>query len=158
MINPNKLFQLSGGQQRRKLALCFGALERDILGIAEKGSEYNFSTMTRADYIKALCRVFLQDPKISQEAAKKISAALESQPFDERLACNLARNELLAIIGEIVILEDTDREVRPGSIVLDMDLDSSERLGDRRFYGHNGRRQRSKPYRYCLREFLVDIE
>lgn len=99
MINPNKLFQLSGGQQRRKLALCFGALERDILGIAEKGNEYNFSTMPRADYIKALCRVFLQDPKISPDAAQKISAALDEQNFDERLACNLARNELLRIIG-----------------------------------------------------------
>lgn len=99
MINPNKLFQLSGGQQRRKLALCFGALERDILGIAEKGSEYNFSTMTRADYIKALCRVFLQDPKISADAAKKISDALNEKTLDERLVCNLARNELLAILG-----------------------------------------------------------
>ena len=99
MINPNKLFQLAGGQQRRKLALCFGALERDILGIAEKGSEYNFSSMARADYIKALCRVFLQDPKISPDAAKKITDAIKSEPMDERLACNLARNELLAIIG-----------------------------------------------------------
>lgn len=99
MINPNKLFQLAGGQQRRKLALCFGALERDILGMAEKGSEYNFSSMTRADYIKALCRVFLQDPKISPEAAKKIEGALNTNPLDERLACNLARNELLSIIG-----------------------------------------------------------
>lgn len=99
MINPNKLFQLSGGQQRRKLALCFGALERDILGIAEKGSEYKFSTMPRADYIKALCRVFLQDPKISTDAAQKLSAILQEEPFDERLACNLARNELLSIIG-----------------------------------------------------------
>lgn len=99
MINPNKLFQLSGGQQRRKLALCFGALERDILGIAEKGCEYNFSTMTRADYIKALCRVFLQDPKISPQAAQKISDILDKEPLDERLACNLARNELLSIIG-----------------------------------------------------------
>ncbi len=99
MINPNKLFQLSGGQQRRKLALCFGALERDILGIAEKGSEYNLSSMPRADYIRALCRVFLQDPKISADAAQKISAALNTKPLDERLVCNLARNELLAILG-----------------------------------------------------------
>ena len=81
MINPNKLFQLSGGQQRRKLALCFGALERDILGIAEKGSEYNFHSMPRAEYIKALCRVFLKDPKISPEAAKKISSLSERYLF-----------------------------------------------------------------------------
>ena len=101
MINPNKLFQLEGGQQRRKLALCFGALERDILGMAEKGSEYNFSSMTRADYIKALCRVFLKDPKISPETALRINQAMNAQPFDERLACNLARNELLAIIGTV---------------------------------------------------------
>ena len=33
MIEPGKLFQLAGGQKRRKLALTFGALERDILGI-----------------------------------------------------------------------------------------------------------------------------
>ena len=33
MIEPHKLFQLSGGQKRRKLALSFGALERDIAGI-----------------------------------------------------------------------------------------------------------------------------
>ena len=42
MIEPQKLFQLSGGQKRRKLALSFGALERDIAGIAEKGAEYSF--------------------------------------------------------------------------------------------------------------------
>ena len=99
MINPNKLFQLSGGQQRRKLALCFGALERDILGIAEKGSEYNFHSMPRDQYIKALCRVFLQDPKISPQAAQKIQEAMDAPSFDERMICNLARNELLSIIG-----------------------------------------------------------
>ena len=42
MIDPDKLFQLEGGQKRRKLALTFGALERDIAGIAEKGTEYKF--------------------------------------------------------------------------------------------------------------------
>ena len=99
MINPNKLFQLEGGQQRRKLALCFGALERDILGIAEKGSEYNFHSMPRADYIRALCRVFLKDPKISPACAQKISDLISQQGFDERAACNLARNELLSILG-----------------------------------------------------------
>ena len=39
MINPNKLFQLEAGQKRRKLALTFGELERDIAGIAEPGRE-----------------------------------------------------------------------------------------------------------------------
>ena len=48
MIEPAKLFQLSGGQKRRKLALTFGALERDIAGIAEKGTEYSFKNMPRA--------------------------------------------------------------------------------------------------------------
>ena len=48
MIEPAKLFQLEGGQKRRKLALTFGALERDIRGIAEKGTEYSFTSMTRA--------------------------------------------------------------------------------------------------------------
>ncbi len=144
MINPNKLFQLSGGQQRRKLALCFGALERDILGIAEKGSEYNFHSMPRADYIKALCRVFLQDPKISPEAAKKISAALDGEPFDERLACNLARNELLAIIGtfpaewDLIIAPHPNssqggtvqkREFYPGLAVYAEDIRSPFNLG-----------------------------
>ena len=42
MIEPGNLFHLEGGQKRRKLALTFGALERDILGIAEKGTEYSF--------------------------------------------------------------------------------------------------------------------
>ena len=42
MIEPNKLWQLDGGQRRRKLALTFGALERDIAGIAEAGHEYSF--------------------------------------------------------------------------------------------------------------------
>ena len=39
MIAPDKLNHLKGGQKRRKLALCFGALERDIAGIAESGVE-----------------------------------------------------------------------------------------------------------------------
>ena len=51
MIEPSKLFQLEGGQKRRKLALTFGALERDISGIAEKGMEYNFKEMSRPEYI-----------------------------------------------------------------------------------------------------------
>ena len=54
MIEPGKLFQLEGGQKRRKLALTFGALERDILGIAEKGTEYNFTTIPRPQYIKEI--------------------------------------------------------------------------------------------------------
>ena len=51
MIEPNKLWQLDGGQRRRKLALTFGALERDIAGIAEKGHEYSFPSMKREAYV-----------------------------------------------------------------------------------------------------------
>ena len=68
MIEPGKLFQLEGGQKRRKLALTFGALERDILGIAEKGTEYSFTSLPRAEYIKQVTAVLLRDPKLSDEA------------------------------------------------------------------------------------------
>ena len=63
MIPPNKLFELYGGQRRRKLALCFGALERDIAGIAEKGSEYTFHSMSRLEYTKKLVSILCQDPQ-----------------------------------------------------------------------------------------------
>lgn len=102
MIDPNKLFQLEGGQKRRKLALTFGALERDIAGIAEKGSEYNFSSMPRADYTRKLVKILLQDPKLAEDAAEELSDILNTVPFDdvaERRACNCARNALLAILG-----------------------------------------------------------
>lgn len=102
MIEPNKLFQLEGGQKRRKLALTFGALERDIAGIAEKGSEYNFSSMSRAEYTRKLVKILLQDPKMPREAADELSGILKTVPFDEtaeRRACNCARNALLAILG-----------------------------------------------------------
>ena len=99
MIDPNKLFQLEGGQKRRKLALSFGALERDIAGIAEKGTEYNFSSMPRAEYTKKLVEIVLKDPKLSESAAKELSELLVAEPFDERRICNCARNHLLAIIG-----------------------------------------------------------
>ncbi len=102
MIDPNKLYQLSGGQKRRKLALCFGALERDIAGIAEKGTEYNFTSLPRAEYVKALCRILLKDPKLTPDIAAQISSLMEVTPFDtnaERRLCNVARNSLLTIIG-----------------------------------------------------------
>lgn len=99
MIDPNKLFQLEGGQKRRKLALSFGALERDIAGIAEKGTEYNFSSMPRAEYTKKLVEIVLKDPKLSEAAAKELTELLVAEPFDERRICNCARNHLLAIIG-----------------------------------------------------------
>ena len=71
MIEPSKLFQLEGGQKRRKLALTYGSLERDILGIAEKGTEYNFKSMSRSEYIKKITELFLKDPKLSEEAGLK---------------------------------------------------------------------------------------
>ena len=99
MIEPGKLFQLEGGQKRRKLALTFGALERDISGIAEKGMEYNFKEMPRADYIKRITEVLLKDPKLSQGAASELKKLLSQQPLDELRLCNCARNHLLEIIG-----------------------------------------------------------
>ena len=99
MIEPQKLFQLSGGQKRRKLALSFGALERDIAGIAEAGSEYSFKSMTRAQYVKELVKILLKDPKLSPEAARELESLLTAEPFDELRTCNIARNHLLTIIG-----------------------------------------------------------
>ena len=99
MIEPGKLFQLEGGQKRRKLALTFGALERDILGIAEKGTEYSFTSLPRAEYIKQVTAVLLRDPKLSDEDAATLRTLLAADPFDELRLCNFARNTLLALIG-----------------------------------------------------------
>lgn len=99
MIEPGKLFQLEGGQKRRKLALTFGALERDISGIAEKGTEYNFKEMPRSEYIKKVTEVLLKDPKLSPEAADELKKLLHEEPFNELRVCNCARNHLLCIIG-----------------------------------------------------------
>lgn len=99
MIEPGKLFQLEGGQKRRKLALTFGALERDIKGIAEKGTEYSFTDLPRAEYVKKITQVLLKDPKLSPEAAEEIERLLKAEPFDELRLCNCARNHLLTIIG-----------------------------------------------------------
>lgn len=99
MISPDKLFQLSAGQKRRKLALTFGELERDISGIAEKGMEYNFTSMTRQEYTKAVVKILLEDPKLPQKTADQLKNLLTAEPFDEKRICNLARNALLNIIG-----------------------------------------------------------
>ena len=88
MIEPGKLFQLEGGQKRRKLALTFGALERDILGIAEKGTEYSFSNLPRAEYIKQVAAVLIRDPKLSDEAAAHLRKLLAADPIDELRICN----------------------------------------------------------------------
>ena len=99
MIEPEKLWQLNGGQRRRKLALTFGALERDIAGIAETGHEYAFKNMPRAEYTKKLVELLLKDPELPQEAQSELRRLLSAPVFDERRACNCARNHLLAIIG-----------------------------------------------------------
>lgn len=99
MIEPGKLFQLEGGQKRRKLALTFGALERDILGIAEKGTEYTFTSLPRAEYIKQVTQVLLRDPKLPQDVAEELTALMRTVPLDELRLCNVARNHLLALIG-----------------------------------------------------------
>lgn len=99
MIEPNKLFQLEPGQKRRKLALTFGELERDIAGIAEKGTAYNFTQMTRADYTKAVTKIVLEDPKLPEPVKKELQSLLDAPQFDERRTCNTARNALLSLIG-----------------------------------------------------------
>lgn len=99
MIEPGKLFQLEGGQKRRKLALTFGALERDIQGIAEKGTEYSFTNMPRSGYTKKITEILLKDPKLPPEAAEEIKNLLNAEPFDELRLCNVARNHLLTLIG-----------------------------------------------------------
>ena len=102
MIEPGKLFQLEGGQKRRKLALTYGALERDIQGIAEKGTEYSFTNMPRSEYIKQITRILLKDPKLPESAAAELKVLMSREPFelqDELRLCNCARNHLLKIIG-----------------------------------------------------------
>lgn len=99
MIAPEKLSQLAAGQKRRKLALTFGELERDIAGIAEPGTAYNFSKLSRADYTKEVVSIVLQDPKLPESTAQELKNLLQAENFDERRACNIARNALLAIIG-----------------------------------------------------------
>lgn len=145
MIEPQKLHQLSGGQKRRKLALTFGALERDIAGIPEKGMEYNFKNMSRPAYTKKIAEIVLQDPKLPKTAFDELSALLQSEPFDERRVCNCARNHLLEIIGtfpaewDLVIAphknplaEDgtvVERNFYPGTAVYAEDIRSPFNLG-----------------------------
>ena len=99
MIEPNKLWQLDGGQRRRKLALTFGALERDIAGIAEKGHEYSFPSMKREEYTKKVVQVLLKDPALPDQDKNQLTELLAQKPFDELRACNIGRNALLRILG-----------------------------------------------------------
>ena len=102
MIEPGKLNTLEPGQKRRKLALTFGALERDIDGIPEKGNEYSFKNLPRAEYTKMLVKIVMNDPELPSDAKERLEKLLGTNPFDvsaEKRACNLARNCLLSIIG-----------------------------------------------------------
>lgn len=99
MIESGKLFQLEGGQKRRKLALTYGSLERDILGIAEKGTEFSFTDISRTDYLIKITEILLKDPKLPQEAAEELKTLIAQKPLDELRLCNVARNHLLKIIG-----------------------------------------------------------
>lgn len=142
MITPDKLYTIHGGQRRRKLALCFGALERDIAGIAEPGCEYNFKNMPRAEYTKRLVKIVLEDPDLDDDARKHLNEELNANPFDERRTCNMARNELLKIIGTfpaewdlIIAPHKTEgvavqkREFFPGVMVYAEDIRSPFNLG-----------------------------
>ena len=145
MIEPGKLFQLEGGQKRRKLALTFGALERDILGIAEKGTGYSFPNYPRDQYIKDITKLLLKDPKLSPEAARELTILMNQEPLDELRLCNCARNHLLAIIGtfpaewDLVIAPHTapknadgtvrQRDFFPGTAVYAEDIRSPFNIG-----------------------------
>lgn len=119
MIEPGKLNTLEPGQKRRKLALTFGALERDIDGIPEKGNEYNFKNLPRAEYTKRLVGIVLNDPELSHDVKNSLEAVLKTDPFDEKRACNLARNALLAILGTFPA--EWDLIIAPHKTQLDTD-------------------------------------
>lgn len=143
MIDPGKLSQLSGGQKRRKIALTLGALERDIDGIPEKGNEYNYKTISRKDYIKRIIEITLKDPQMPEDAANELKKELEKSPFDEKRACNLARNTVLKIIGtfpaewDLIIaphpIKDNktvkQRDFFPGTYIYAEDIRSPFNLG-----------------------------
>jgi TrmH family RNA methyltransferase len=127
------------------LALTFGALERDIAGIPEKGMEYSFKQMSRAEYTKTITKILLQDPKLPLGAAEEINQLLNAEPFDELRLCNCARNHLLAIIGtfpaewDLVIAPHAnpydengvikEREFFPGMCVYAEDIRSPFNIG-----------------------------
>lgn len=140
MIAPDKLNHLKGGQKRRKLALCFGALERDIAGIAESGCGYSFPSLTRSEYVAKLAAVVLEDPQLPEATAQELAALLAANPLDERRVCNCARNALLAIIGtfpaewDLIIAPHrselpVSRDFYPGLYVYAEDIRSPFNLG-----------------------------
>ena len=148
MIEPGKLNTLEPGQKRRKLALTFGALERDIDGIPEKDNEYSFKNLPRAEYTKMLVRIVMNDPELPSDAKEQLSRAVATEPFDsgaEKRACNIARNSLLSILGtfpaewDLIIAphrEPTDengivrqRDFFPGVFVYAEDIRSPFNIG-----------------------------
>lgn len=140
MIAPDKLSHLQGGQKRRKLALCFGALERDIAGIAEAGCGYRFPSLSRSDYVAKLAAIVLADPQLPAAAASELKSLLAAAPLDERRICNCARNALLAIIGifpaewDLIIAPHrselpVERDFYPGLFVYAEDIRSPFNLG-----------------------------
>ncbi|MCR5725053.1 MAG: TrmH family RNA methyltransferase [Treponema sp.] len=143
MIEPGKLSQLEPGQKRRKLALTFGALERDIAGVAEPGNEYSYKSISRAEYTRRLTEVLLKDTQLAPEAREELAALLRADEahFDERRVCNVARNALLAAIGTfpaewdlVIAPHKTDRTVAernffPGVAVYAEDIRSPFNLG-----------------------------
>ncbi|MBE6345190.1 MAG: TrmH family RNA methyltransferase [Spirochaetaceae bacterium] len=139
MISPDKLNHLQGGQKRRKLALCFGALERDIAGLAEPDCQYSFPSLSRHEYIKKLANIVIHDPDLPKSAQKELSELLQQSPIDERRICNCARNNLLNIIGippaewDLIVAphktEITQREFYDGIYVYAEDIRSPFNLG-----------------------------
>ncbi len=140
MIAPDKLNHIHGGQKRRKLALCFGALERDIAGIAEAGCTFSFPSMSRSEYLRKLTEIVLQDPQLPENASQELHTLLNAPCLDERRICNCARNHLLAIIGtfpaewDLIIAphrteENMHRDFFKGVIVYAEDIRSPFNLG-----------------------------
>jgi TrmH family RNA methyltransferase len=144
MIEPHKLNNIRGGQKRRKLALCLGALERGIAGSdgavpldgnrAAQCREHLFHGWTRGEYVKKIIDIVLDDPGLSPAAADEIRAA----QGDERRVCNIARNHLLALIGtfpaewDLVIAPHSMQNGRsfiPGIMVYAEDIRSPFNLG-----------------------------
>ncbi len=145
MISPEKLFQLKPGFKRRKIALCFGALERYIAGIDSDYSSIHgvsdatFANMSRTEYTKKLVKLVLEDPKLAKEAHDELEILLYKEPFDERRACNYAKNRLLEIIGvfpaewDLVIAPhanpEEERSFFPNTYVYAEDIRSPFNLG-----------------------------
>ena len=97
MIEPGKLFQLEGGQKRRKLALTYGALERDIRGIAEKGTEYSFENIKRSDYLVKITEILLKDPKLEKEDFDALKVE-----YDKVLSENVAMRGRMDYVEELL--------------------------------------------------------